>query len=134
MRRSIGCGQQPTKSKAAIVTLGSEGLVAFGKQPGAEGNPRVWRSRLDGEHVPALTNAAIDTLGCGDALLSAAVLSLCCEGTLGLSAVLGGVAAATQVRKLGNAVVGAEDLRRGVRKLSGATLAMQREPHAKLVV
>jgi bifunctional ADP-heptose synthase (sugar kinase/adenylyltransferase) len=123
-----------TGSKAAIVTLGPEGLIAFGKQPGAGTNPKVWRSRLDGEHVPALTNAAIDTLGCGDSLMSAAVLSLCCDASLGLSAVLGGIAASTQARRLGNVVIGAQELRRGVQKLAGAMLAVQREPHARLVV
>ncbi|MHC4977363.1 MAG: PfkB family carbohydrate kinase [Planctomycetota bacterium] len=125
---------EQTGGQRAIVTLGEEGLIAFGKQPGAEEGRDEWRSRLDGEHVPALTSAAVDVLGCGDALLSAAVLALSCGASLGMAAVLGGVAASAQARRLGNVVIGSEDLRRGVAKVAGATLAVERGSHAKLVV
>ncbi|MFG0256917.1 MAG: PfkB family carbohydrate kinase [Phycisphaerales bacterium JB043] len=125
---------EQTRSQRAIVTLAEEGLIAFGRQPGSDDEAEEWRSRLDGEHVPALTNAPIDALGCGDSLLSAAVLALCSGASLGVAAVLGGVAASSQARRLGNVVIGSEDLRRGIAKVAGATLTVQRTSHAKLVV
>jgi rfaE bifunctional protein nucleotidyltransferase chain/domain len=119
-----------TRSRAAIATLGPEGLIAFDRTADAEVNPENWQTRLTAQHVPALCPFAVDALGCGDALLAAATLTLAAGGLLGLAALVGSVAAACEAQQLGNAVIGAADLRRGIRRLCGAQLAYRTEPPA----
>jgi rfaE bifunctional protein nucleotidyltransferase chain/domain len=106
-----------TDAKAALITMGSEGLVSF--QPSATTAPTAdgFVSRVTSEHVPALCAHAVDALGCGDALLSAATLTLASGGSLLAAAFLGSVAAATQTQRLGNTVVSAPDLRHGVARI-----------------
>jgi len=119
-----------TRSDAAVVTLGPDGLIAFDRVPDADLNPNDWQTRLTAQHVPALSPYAVDALGCGDALLATATLTLAAGGSLVLAAVLGNIAAASQAQRLGNAVIGSADLRRGLRRLCGAQLAYAPEPPA----
>jgi len=111
-----------TQTKAAFVTMGADGLISFERAHGAETSG--WATRVRGEHVPALTPWAVDALGCGDALLSAALLTLTVGGSYTDAAVLGSVAASAEAARLGNAVVTAADLRAGVRRLDGARLSV----------
>lgn len=122
-----------TKSKSAIATLGPDGLIAFDRTQDSDLNRDGWQTRLTAQHVPALSPYAVDQLGCGDALLAAATLTLCSGGTLVHAAVLGSIAAASQSQRLGNAVIGAADLRRGIRRLCSAQLAWHVEPSSTLV-
>lgn len=119
------------QGRAAIVTMGEEGLTAFERRPDAKEQPSdqpyEWRSRLTAEHVPAFSPYAIDQLGCGDALLAAATLTVASGGSLPLAAILGSVAAAAQAQRIGNAVIGSAELRRGVRRLSEAQLTYASE-------
>lgn len=110
-----------TKSRFAIVTLGADGLIAFDRARGPDGQ-FDWRSRLTGEHVPSFTPIAVDPLGCGDSLLAAATLTLASGGSFVKAAILGSLAAAAQAQRLGNAVIGAADLRRGIARLQNASL------------
>lgn len=112
-----------TRSRGAIVTLGPEGLIALDRLPGFDDQHGQWGAKLHAEHVPALSAHAVDPLGCGDALVAAATLSLASGGTLLASSFLGAVAAAVQVQRLGNTVVSASDLRQGVARLHSAHLA-----------
>ena len=122
-------GLDTTRSASAIVTLGAEGLIAFDRIPGSDQNREDWQTRLTAQHVPALAPYAVDQLGCGDALLAAATLTLAAGGSLVLAAVLGSVAAASQSQRLGNAVIGATELRRGIRRLCQSQLSITgREP------
>ena len=91
-----------TGAKQAIVTLGKQGLVTF------DGTQRPLPPRLASEYIPALCGHAIDPLGCGDALLAAATLSLAAGSSLEAAAFLGAVAAAIEVQQLGNQPVTAE--------------------------
>ncbi|MHC4949110.1 MAG: PfkB family carbohydrate kinase [Planctomycetota bacterium] len=116
-----------TRSRGAIVTLGAEGLIAF------DGGPADAGGRLRAEPVPALAARPVDPLGCGDALLAAATLALGAGGTLVVAGLLGAVAAAAQSRQLGNTVVGATDLRRGLRRLLESRLTFDAEPVATWV-
>ncbi len=114
---------EETNTRAAIVTLGPEGLIAFGRLPGASTTDAPWPSRVSSEHVPALTPHAVDALGCGDSLLCTATLALSAGGGLLQAASLGAMAAAIQARALGNVPIDASALRRELRRVAGATLA-----------
>ena len=124
-----------TKSVSAIATLGEEGLIAFSRTADSNLNREDWQTRLRAQHVPALALHAVDQLGCGDALLAAATLTLSALGNLDheplvLASVIGSIAAAHEAQKLGNAVIGASDLRRGMRRIFDSQIAFQSEPHA----
>lgn len=122
-----------TESKSAIITLGSEGLIAFKRTAGAAASTDDWKTRLAAEHIPALVAHAIDPLGCGDALLAAATLTRIVGGDLTLAATLGAIAASAQAQQLGNAVIGTVDLRKGIRRLCDAQLTYSTQPQAEVV-
>jgi rfaE bifunctional protein kinase chain/domain/rfaE bifunctional protein nucleotidyltransferase chain/domain len=105
-----------TRSRAAMVTMGPDGLIAFDRLPDARAHADAaqFATRLRSEHVPALSGFAVDPLGCGDALLSAATLALASGGDLLQAAFLGSVAASAQAQRLGNMPVSATDLRHGI--------------------
>lgn len=112
-----------TGASAPIVTLGADGLVAFEPSAGAP-ERGAWASRLRAEHIPALASSAVDPLGCGDALLSAATLARLVGATPVAAAFLGAIAAATHATRLGNDPVSAADLRAGVARLATSRLAI----------
>jgi len=116
-----------TRTKNAIVTLGPEGLIAFSRIAGADESPNAWRTRLSGEHVPALSPFAVDQLGCGDALISATTMAMLGGAPLGLAATIGGVAAASEAQRLGNSVIGSDDIRQGMARVASTNLAMRRD-------
>jgi sugar/nucleoside kinase (ribokinase family) len=118
-----------THSRGAIITLGEEGAIAFDRMP--VGDQIDWHARIAGEHVPALSPYAVDPLGCGDSLLAAATLTLARGASFATAAAIGSVAAAVQVQRVGNAVIGAADLRRGIQRLSTARLALTGAPATK---
>ncbi len=122
-----------TRTSRALVTLGNQGLIAFDHGNAGTTAPEGWSGRLWAEHVPALSPHAVDPLGCGDAMLAAASLTLAGGGSLVLAGVLGSIAAAAQGRKLGNTVIGAADLRRGIRRISHAQLTYDAEPPSVIV-
>jgi rfaE bifunctional protein nucleotidyltransferase chain/domain len=111
-----------TGAGRAIVTMGADGLIAFDRAPvGAAGGANA--PRLSGEHVPALSAAAVDPLGCGDALLTAATLALASGASLTQAAYLGAAAASVQVQRLGNGVISAADLRGAIARVQSSRLA-----------
>jgi bifunctional ADP-heptose synthase (sugar kinase/adenylyltransferase) len=85
-----------TQSRGALVTLGKQGLMSF------ERSAAQLDGRLASEYLPALAAHAIDTLGCGDALLATATLTLTAGGSLTAAAFLGSLAAAVHVQTMGN--------------------------------
>jgi rfaE bifunctional protein nucleotidyltransferase chain/domain len=114
-----------TRSKAAMVTLGPEGLIGFDPIPdeGAPAPAEQWRTRVRSEHVPALCAHAIDPLGCGDALLATATLALASGGSLLAASFLGSLAAACEAQRLGNIVISSADLRHGIARIHASHLA-----------
>ena len=113
-----------TGARAAVVTMGPEGLIAFAPLPDlAGGSDNPFRSRVRGEHVPALCAAAIDPMGCGDALLATATLALACGASHVAAPFLGAVAAGLHAQKLGNVPLSPVELRRSVERVTGARLA-----------
>lgn len=116
---------EETGARNTIVTLGAEGLIAFSGREGAGDvlGGGDWASRLTSEHVPALCPIAMDPLGCGDALLTAASLALAGGGTTLAAAFLGACAASAEVQRLGNIPIDAAELRRAVSRVHAAHLA-----------
>jgi len=104
-----------TGVKSALITMGADGLVAFQPRTDRSSDPvDGFASQVKGEHVPALGAHAVDALGCGDALLAAATLTLASGGSLLSAAFMGSVSAALEAQRLGNIVISARDLRGGI--------------------
>ncbi len=139
-------------SKAAIVTMGPDGLIGFerfqGVPVGASASGRhhetssgtdgaspsdapLFQTKLRGEHVPALCPMGIDPLGCGDSLLAAATLALAAGGSLLAASFLGACAAASQVQRLGNVPISAGDLRRAITRLHASQLEFSTSEHVE---
>ncbi len=114
---------EETKTASAIVTMGAEGLIGFTRLPEAANPDAPWTTRLRGEHVPALGAHPVDVLGCGDAMIAAATLTLASGGSVVAASLLGACAASVEGRRLGNVPISATDLRREVGRVHGATLA-----------
>lgn len=112
-----------TGVRRSIVTMGAEGAVGFEPLGVRAVTGDAYATSLKAEHVPSLSPAAVDPLGCGDALLTAATLTLAGGASMRAAVFLGSVAAATQARRFGNHPVSASDLRRAVSGLHSANLA-----------
>jgi len=117
-----------TNSKRAIITMGADGLIAFDRLQDSRAKNAAATStdglarRLSAEHIPALSPVAIDPLGCGDALLTTAALTLAAGGSLVAAALLGSAAASVQAQRLGNIPISATDLRHAIARLHTAHL------------
>jgi len=112
-----------TATRALLVTMGADGLIAFDRRNASVRPDDPYASRLRGEHVPALAGHAIDPLGCGDSMLSAATLALACGAELLQASFLGSIAAACEAQRLGNIPISATDLRHGVVRTHTAKLS-----------
>ena len=118
---------EQTSTASILVTMGADGLIAFDRfteSSDTEASPAQWPSRVRAEHVPALASHALDTLGCGDALLAAATMARVAGGTPTSCAVIGSIAAAVQAMRLGNDAVTAHDLRTGILRLADARISI----------
>jgi bifunctional ADP-heptose synthase (sugar kinase/adenylyltransferase) len=92
-----------------MITLGKQGLCLFDdlKQTGPT---EAWDRKLRTAYLPALSNHAIDPLGCGDALLACASLVLAAGGSPQAAAYLGSLAAGVEVQQLGNEPITVDSL------------------------
>ncbi len=66
---------QETQARHLFITLEKRGLVVFERRSQDRRSPE-WAGRLKSEQLPSLADHALDRLGCGDALLATATLSL----------------------------------------------------------
>jgi rfaE bifunctional protein kinase chain/domain/rfaE bifunctional protein nucleotidyltransferase chain/domain len=112
---------EETRSRAAIVTMGPEGLVAFDRIEDA--GEEAMASRVRAEHVPSMVPFAIDPLGCGDSLIAGSALAMASGGGLLAAAFVGSQAAAAQAQRIGNIPITAADLRQGIVRVHNARLA-----------
>jgi rfaE bifunctional protein kinase chain/domain/rfaE bifunctional protein nucleotidyltransferase chain/domain len=104
----------------AIITLGKQGLVTC-DWPG--GTWEASGGRLRSEYLPALSDRAVDPMGCGDALLAATSLCLAAGASLQQAAFVGSLAAAVEVGRFGNVPVAADDVLDELARTAGVPLA-----------
>ena len=84
-----------TQAKQALITMGKQGLVAFDEcRPTQAGE--AWERRVRSAYLPSLAHHVIDSLGCGDALLSVASATLAVGGSVHAAAYLGSLAASVR--------------------------------------
>ena len=102
-----------TGAKQALITMGKQGLVTF-DWPAM--TPAESNYRLRSEYLPALSHHTIDPLGCGDALLATASITLAVSGSLQAAAMLGSLAAAIEVEQIGNHVLDTDQLLEAIRQ------------------
>ena len=91
-----------TEVRAALITLGKQGLVACNWPNG------TWQEsngRLSTDYLPSLSSSAVDPLGAGDALLAATSLALATGASLQQAAFIGSLAAAVEIQQVGNVPV-----------------------------
>ncbi len=115
---------QETQARHLFVTLEKKGLVVF-ERPSQDPESPEWVGRLLGEHVPSFADRPLDCLGGGDALLTAASLTLATGASVAHAAYLGSAAAALEISKLGNIPIKGDALRCWVSRRSELT-----QPHA----
>ena len=104
-----------TNAKHLFVTLGKRGVVVFDRQT-QDTKHADYRGRLVSEHLHSFADRTVDRLGCGDAFLATATLSMVAGGNLMQAAYLGSAAAAVELASLGNVPVAMRDLRRWLEK------------------
>jgi rfaE bifunctional protein kinase chain/domain/rfaE bifunctional protein nucleotidyltransferase chain/domain len=102
-----------TGAKQALITLGKQGLLVFDQYRLRKAD-ESWERKLRSEYLPALAGYAIDPLGCGDALLATATLTLAAGASVHAAAYLGSLAAAFEAQKIGNQPITAEELLSGL--------------------
>ncbi|MCD1595240.1 PfkB family carbohydrate kinase [Thalassospira xiamenensis] len=86
--------RKKSNARNVFITLGAEGLLIHA--------PHTTTDKLITDRIPAMNPAPKDVAGAGDSLLTAAAMSLAVGGTIWQAAYLGALAAACQVRRIGN--------------------------------
>jgi rfaE bifunctional protein kinase chain/domain len=90
------------KSKSIIIKLGADGLVINGEK--SDG------TLLSLDALPSLNENPVDVSGAGDSLLAAASLAITIENNLAKASLIGSLAAAIQVGRVGNIPVDKEKM------------------------
>jgi sugar/nucleoside kinase (ribokinase family) len=88
--------------KSIIIKLGADGLVINGTKSNGE--------LLTLDALPSLNLNPVDVSGAGDSLLAAASLALVVENNLAKAALIGSIAAAIQIGRIGNIPIEGENL------------------------
>jgi rfaE bifunctional protein kinase chain/domain len=95
-----------------VITLADEGALLH------LGNGISWEN----DKIAALATNALDPSGAGDCMLSATAMSLACGADLWLATLIGSVAAACQVSKVGNQPLHLSELRSNLDQLYHASV------------
>ena len=88
--------------KSIIIKLGADGLVINGTKSNGE--------LLTLDALPSLNLNPVDVSGAGDSLLAASSLALVVENNLAKAALIGSIAAAIQIGRIGNIPIEGENL------------------------
>ncbi|SMP82873.1 rfaE bifunctional protein, domain I [Desulfonatronum zhilinae] len=89
-----------SKAENVLLKLGEEGVLIHA------GTEKSWLT----DRIPALNAAPRDVAGAGDCLLMASALCLACGGSIWEASVMGSLAAAVQVGRIGNTPIQREEL------------------------
>jgi rfaE bifunctional protein kinase chain/domain/rfaE bifunctional protein nucleotidyltransferase chain/domain len=100
---------QVTEAQQALITLGKQGLIVFDEFRPLDISG-AWERKLRSAYLPSLAAQVTDPLGCGDALLAAASLTLAAGGSIHAAAYLGSIAASIEAQKLGNHPVSSDQI------------------------
>ena len=98
-----------TGARHLIITLEKRGVLVFERRSQDRMAPE-WSGRLMSDQIPTFAEHVVDRLGCGDALLAAATLTLAAGDSLARAAYLGNAAAAREIALLGNHPVSRSDV------------------------
>lgn len=90
-----------SRAENIVITLGSEGLLVHAPQYG----------QFVTDRLPALNSASKDVAGAGDSLFTCMSLALCAGGDIWQSSLLGAVAAACQVGRVGNTPLSSSEIK-----------------------
>lgn len=93
--------QKASRAENLVITLGSEGLLIHAPKGG----------EFVTDRLPALNAAPKDVAGAGDSLFTCAGLALCAGGDIWQSSLLGAVAAACQVSRVGNTPLSGDEIK-----------------------
>lgn len=93
--------QKASRAENIIITLGSEGLLIHAPKSG----------EVETDRLPALNTAPKDVAGAGDSLFTCAGLALCAGGDIWQSSLLGAIAAACQVSRVGNTPLSGDEIK-----------------------
>ncbi|MFQ5590660.1 MAG: PfkB family carbohydrate kinase [Phycisphaerae bacterium] len=116
-----------TDARHLVITLEKRGMVVFKRRSQQRASPE-WSGRLESEQFPSFADHVIDRLGCGDALLAAATLSLAAGDDLMQAAYLGNAAAALELSMMGNAPIEVDTLRSWLRARPELTPTTSAQP------
>jgi rfaE bifunctional protein nucleotidyltransferase chain/domain len=98
-----------THAVRMLVSVGKRGVVTFDRPTQDRDSPE-WHGRLRSEYLPALEDRAIDRLGCGESLLTAATLALAAGANIMQAAYLGSTTAGLQLTRIGLVPAKADEL------------------------
>lgn len=101
---------EKANAKNVVITLGSEGLLVWGKAKG----------RYAADRLPALNSAPKDPAGAGDSLFTSMALAMCTGVDVWQSTYIGALAAAIQVSRIGNAPLTMAELSAEIDALPGS--------------
>ncbi len=119
---------QTTRARQALITLGKQGLVAFDEMRPLDIDG-AWERKLRSAYLPSLAGQVTDPLGCGDALLATASLTLAAGGSVQAAAYLGSIAAGLEAQKLGNQPITADQI---LTRISHQPRVLDLEPPRRL--
>jgi bifunctional ADP-heptose synthase (sugar kinase/adenylyltransferase) len=118
---------QQTQARQLMVSLGKKGMVAF-ERPSQDETSAEWRGRLRSEHLPALSEHPLDSLGMDGASQVVASLALASGASLMQAGYLAGAASAVASSQLGNDPITSEQLRRWLGMRMELTHSSRRPP------
>lgn len=121
-----------TQARFASVTMAADGVVTFSRRAAIDIQTDN-ASRLDSEHIPALNKAPVDTLGCGDAMLTLGTLALACGENPAVATYVGSIAAASTAGRMGNPAVEPREITAISQRVDLAQPGIRRTERAELI-
>jgi len=98
---------EDTKCKNIFLKLGEEGVLLYVSEDG----------EYKTEQIGALNSNPVDTAGAGDSLLISSALCMASGATIWETAILGSLAAAIQVSRVGNIPITKEEVQTAIKSL-----------------